>query len=131
MILSRALLARQLAETWRNLLRRARPASPAGMPDFLSLDGQPETRRLIRQVYQVFLGMMKTRGRPRQRGQTPAEYQRDVQAIAPAAHDAPGVVTDAYQQARYAAQEPSSATAATASRAWGEIEKSLKPKEAE
>lgn len=124
-ILSRGLLGAQLAGL-RNGLRRARGAAAPLLNPFLSLDGEAEPRRRIRAIYQAFLSAMQLGGHERQPGQTPAEYKETARTVLPDAAAALDTVTTAYEQARYAAQAPTTAAADRTDKAWSQIESTLK-----
>ncbi len=117
---TRGLLRRQLAELVRRRPRRARPAP------YLTLDGVEAVRALIRRLYQQLLAAARGRGWPRLRGQTPSAYARALAVQLPGAADALGVLTNAYQAARYAPQEPTPDDATRAQTAWEDIQAALK-----
>ncbi len=121
-ILTRDLLSRQLRDLLRNRLRRWRGQAAQTLSPFLSLDGEPETRRQIRQIYQSFLAAMSERGRPRGRGQTAAEYERTVQGDVAQEQAALAALTDGYVQARYAARPPQQGRVESVRQAWRRLQ---------
>ncbi|NJN82241.1 MAG: DUF4129 domain-containing protein [Caldilineaceae bacterium] len=90
-----------LLRGWLDRLRGGGVVSP-----FLSLDGETDSRRAIRQVYQDLLAATAGQGQPRERSQTPTHfgvelgrrYARHAQALV--------AITEAYLFARYAPEAP-------------------------
>ena len=125
-VLTASLLQSQLAELWAHL--RARFGPPPEEPDpFLSLEGESDTRRLIRSVYQRLLALAQIQSAPRLQGETPSRYGGRLA-------ERPGfdgalvqTITGAYDEARYGDLPPSEQTAAAAAEAWQEIEAALTP----
>lgn len=126
-ILTRDLLSRQLRDLLRNRLGRWRGRAAEALSPFLSLDGEPETRRQIRQIYQSFLAAMSVRGRQRARGQTPAEYERALQDDVAQEQAALAELTGGYVQARYAARPPQQGRAEAVRQAWQRLQTLLSP----
>ena len=123
-IYSGDLLQEQLSALWQSWLGRRRRPPPPQSP-YLALDGEPPTRRAIRAVYQALLAKASALGLPRQREQTPREYQLTLERHLPEAHDALSAITDSYLVARYAPEEPTSEQAEEARRAWGHLQNAL------
>ncbi|HEY63961.1 MAG TPA: DUF4129 domain-containing protein [Caldilineae bacterium] len=121
-ILSRELIWLQWGRLWRRWLRWLRRARRSVLSPFLSLDGEMHTRRSIRAIYQALLAAARDRGRPRQRGQTPIEYQRSLEAALPNPHDALSAITDGYVQARYGLEPPTLEQVEKALQAWARIQ---------
>lgn len=130
-VFSAQLLEEQLGSLWQNLRQRWGAASQ--MNPFLSLDGEISTRRQIRKAYQQMLRATLDAGSARTPSWTPREYAHHLQthsALTDAdAQFALQDLTEAYLQARYAAETPSSAAAEQAERASAQIETRLHPKE--
>jgi hypothetical protein len=125
LILSRDLLRRQLATLWRSWLNwLGRRSKPAFSP-FLSLEGEPLTRRAVRAVYQALLAAARERDLPRPRHETPIEYRRQLEAELPTGGDALGIITQEYVQARYDAAPPSVEQAKRALQAWEKLRTEL------
>lgn len=119
-ILSSDLLQDQLARLWNRLWGSGRKEGE--FDPFLSLDGENETRRSIRQVYQQLLSASGARGLARQKAQTPAEYQTHLAKQVQVASDPLERVTERYIHARYAPEPPDAASADEAQQAWQSIE---------
>ena len=125
-VLTASLLQSQLAELWARL--RAQFGPPPEEPDpFLSLEGESDTRRLIRSIYQRMLALAQIQSAPRLQGETPSRYGGRLA-------EQPGfdgalvqTITGAYDEARYGDLPPSEQTAAAAAEAWQEIEAALTP----
>ncbi len=115
-ILSHDLLADQLGQLWRGLLGRLRrPRAPGEV--FLSLEGEQPLRRVVRATYQSLLAVARQRGAPRQRSQTPAEYQHTLTGLAADTEDI-AILTRGYVKARYAPDPPTSEEADGVRAAW-------------
>ncbi|MCS7221344.1 MAG: DUF4129 domain-containing protein [Anaerolineae bacterium] len=125
LILSRDLLAAQLSRLWRHWLERWRRAPARVLNPFLSLEGEPDTRRAIRAIYQALLAMAGERGVPRARGQTPIEYRDTLVGLFPNAPGALDTVTDEYVQARYNPDVPTVEHAERARQSWEELRAAL------
>ncbi len=125
LILSRDLLQEQLSRLWRNWLQRLRRAPSVVFSPFLSLEGEPDTRRAIRAIYQALLAAAGERGLPRARGQTPIEYRNRLGELFPNAPGALDTVTDEYVQARYNPDVPTVEQAERARQAWEELQATL------
>jgi hypothetical protein len=128
-ILTRSLLSRQLRDLLRNRLRRFGDQGAGDVSPFFALDGEPETRRQIRQMYQAFLAMMKDHGHARERNQTPQEYQCMVHDDIAQEGAALSALTDAYVQARYAARPPERSRIEPVRQAWQRLQALLSPVE--
>jgi hypothetical protein len=125
LILSRNLLRRQLATLWRNWLNwLGRRSKPVFSP-FLSLEGEPLTRRAVRAVYQALLAVARERGLPRPRHETPIEYRRQLEAELSTGGDALGIIAEEYVQARYDSTPPSVEQAKRTLQAWEELRTEL------
>ncbi len=122
LILSAGLLRDQATTLWRRWLRRLRRSAPTRISPFLTLEGEPATRRAIRAAYQALLAAARARGYPRQREQTPTEYQRTLERTLPQAQEALSALTDRYVQARYGATLPTPEQADHARRAWEQLQ---------
>ncbi len=125
LILSRDLLAAQLSRLWRHWLERWRRAPAMALVPFLSLEGEPDTRRAIRAIYQALLATAGAWGLPRTRGQTPIEYRDTLGELFPNAPGALDTVTDEYVQARYNPDVPTVEQAERARQAWEELQAAL------
>jgi hypothetical protein len=125
LILSRDLLQEQLSRLWRNWLQRLRRAPALVLSPFLSLEGEPDTRRAIRAIYQALLAAAGERGVFRARGQTPIEYRETLSASLPNTQSALDTITDEYVQARYRSEPPTVEQAERAHQAWEEIQTGL------
>jgi hypothetical protein len=123
-IFSAELLQDQLAKLFRRWFgRRGADVS------FLSLEGEGESRRVIRTAYQNLLAAAGQIGQPRSRGQTPQVYNQQLTEQLPTA-DAPlRILAEAYQQARYAPTEPPNELAHRAQAAWSAVAEQLKEDE--
>jgi hypothetical protein len=128
-ILSRDLLQDQLSELWRSLLNRMGRQPKTPFEPFLSLEGEPETRRIIRSVYQALLASAHARGRPRPRSETPIEYRPKLEVEWPTSHEVLGVITDGYVEARYALEPPAAEQAQRVSQAWERLQQVLSPED--
>jgi hypothetical protein len=126
-ILTRDLLSRQLSGLLRGRLRRWQGRAAQAFSPFLALDGEQETRRQVRQIYQSFLAVMSERGRKRERSQTPAEFERTVQSDVAQEQAALAILTDSYVQARYAAHPPQRSRVEPVRQAWQRLHALLVP----
>jgi small-conductance mechanosensitive channel len=125
LILSRDLVADQLSRWWHRWLRRLRRASVTALSPFLPLEGEPDTRRAIRAIYQALLSTAGEQGVPRARGQTPIEYRDILGELFPNAPGALDTITDEYVQARYSPDVPTVEQAERARQAWEELQGAL------
>ncbi|MCD6290502.1 MAG: DUF4129 domain-containing protein [Anaerolineae bacterium] len=126
LILSRDLLQEQLASLWRSWASRFRRAPRAALSPFLSLEGEPEPRRVIRELYQALLAAAKEHGHPRRREQTPIEYQRALSDTVPGSDEPLNEMTTGYIQARYGSEPPTSEQVTRVRRAWERLRDLLK-----
>jgi hypothetical protein len=116
-ILSGDLLWAQL----RQLFRR-RPPAGVQQPPYLDLAGSPDDARLrVRRAYQGMLEWARSIRLPRAAGQTPGNYARLLAGAVPEAHDAIDILTQAYIQARYAAEAPAPEVARRAEGAMAQL----------
>ncbi|MCI0397713.1 MAG: DUF4129 domain-containing protein [Chloroflexi bacterium] len=122
MIFSRELLRAQLAQLWPGWLKGWRRADPAWISPFLSLAGESQTRRAIRERYQALLAAARQRGQPRARHQTPDEYEQTLAQALPGAPDALNVITGNYLQARYSREVPTPAQVEETGQAWERLQ---------
>ena len=126
-VLTASLLQSQLADLWARL--RSRFGPPPEEPDpFLSLEGESDTRRLIRAIYQQMLAFAQFRGIFRMQGETPTRYGGRLAGQPGFEESLVQTITGAYDEARYGDQPPSEQTAEGAAKAWQEIEDALTPK---
>jgi hypothetical protein len=114
------LLQAQLSDLMRDWMRRWR-AADRSTSLFLPLDGEMSSRRTIRRVYQSLLALAREQGRPRSRAETPSEYQHVLASVWSGQAASLKQITEAYVQARYAAEPPSMSEAEHVRRAWEEI----------
>jgi hypothetical protein len=121
-VLSRDLLQDQLSELWQSLLGRLRRRAGTRFDPFLSLEGEPQTRRIVRSVYQALLASAQERGQPRARSQTPIEYRRKLEEEWPVGHEELDTITGAYVRARYALAPPTLEQAQRVTRAWEQLQ---------
>lgn len=125
-VLTTSLLQSQLAELWARL--RSRFGPPPEEPDpFLSLEGESDTRRLIRLIYQRLLEAAQMRNAPRLQGETPNTYGGRLAARPGFEGGLVQTITDAYDEARYGDEPPSEKTASAAAEAWQEMVSDLTP----
>ncbi len=117
-VLSRDLLQLQLSELWNSVLSRLDRDSKEVIDPFLSLDGEDETRRTIREVYQALLASAQDRGVWRHRSSTPVEFRKELERLWPENGDQLTLITDGYVPARYAVQPPTMEQADRVRRAW-------------
>jgi len=129
-ILTTDLLQDQLAKLWQSLFgglgNRLATIGP-----YLSLEGEMDTRRIIRAAYQALLATTTAQGQTRARSQTPQEYQHQLANAMPPASDPLTRLTERYNQARYAAEPPSQQAAEEGQQAWAAVQAMLEPKEPE
>jgi hypothetical protein len=123
-IFSVDLLQAQLSDLMRDWMRRWRKDDTVTSP-FLLLDGEVSSRRIIRRVYQSLLALAREQGRPRPRAQTPSEYQDVLASAWPGQAASLKQITEAYVQARYAAEPPSLSEAEHVRRAWEGINQTV------
>jgi hypothetical protein len=119
-IFSTDLLQDQLSKLWQKWF--GRPAAEGG---FLSLEGEPESRRRIRQAYQELLAAATTLGQPRQQGQTPSEFRQQLAGPLANAGESLATMTEQYNLARYAPEPPSNEDATTVQQAWGAVQREV------
>lgn len=129
-VLTASLLQAQLAELWGRLRSRFGPA-PEEPDPFLTLEGETDTRRLIRAIYQCLLAAAHIRNAPRLQSETPSRYGGRLSGEPGFGGPPVRTITSAYTEARYGDEPPSQDTAAAAERAWQEIETALTPVETE
>lgn len=127
-ILSSDLLQDQLGKLWDRLFGRRRRAGE--IDPYLSLDGETDTRRTIRQLYQQLLSQAGQRGLARQPAQTPHEYRAKLGSELQTAIDPLARMTERYNHARYAPEPPDSEAARTTQQDWREIEEASFKQEA-
>lgn len=125
-LLSAELLQSQLGALWQKLLGRFRSGAHALAP-FLNLDGENETRRLIRSAYQGLLAAATLTGQSRPRAATPQEYQHDLTAHWHTSDDPLAVITAHYNHARYAPDPPSASAASAVQAAWATVQQQIEP----
>lgn len=120
-ILSAELLKDQLASLWRRwfggLAERLSP--------FLSLDGEAETRRIIRLSYQGLLAAATGFGQARLRGQTPTEFRLQLAEKLRDSVEPLTAMTERYNQARYAPDPPSVEDATATQQAWADVQRTM------
>lgn len=119
-ILSGDLLQDQLARLWQRLWG-SRSAEEAWDP-YLSLEGEVDSRRRIRALYQRLLSVSGRKGVTHQRGQTPREYQGALTSELRTLDDPLQQITEHYNHARYAPDPPAAERAAQAEAEWQSIE---------
>jgi hypothetical protein len=125
-LLSAELLQSQLGALWRKLLGRLRAGVDTLNP-FFNLDGESETRRLIRRAYQGILAAATQAGKSRPLPATPQEYQQDLTTLWQEKQTALAVITEQYNHARYAPDLPSADEAAQVQAAWAEVQRGSEP----
>jgi uncharacterized protein YjeT (DUF2065 family) len=128
-VFSSDLLKAQLSELWRNWLERFKRTPTSVFDPFLSLEGEPATRRAVRAIYQALLWATRERGLPRARSQTPLEYQHTLEEALPGAQDALSTLTDGYLRARYAPQPPQAEHVEGVRQAWDRLRTTLEAKD--
>lgn len=114
-ILSRQLLHDQLAPLWPGRGIGPRPLR------FLSLAGEPPTRRAIRALYRNLLTGTHKLGYGRARNETPTELADALAARWPAGAEDLASLTNRYLQARYDERPPTTAEADEARRRWTQL----------
>ena len=125
-VLTASLLQSQLADLWARL--RSRFGPPPEEPDpFLSLEGESDTRALIRLIYQGLLEAAQWRNSPRLQGETPRRFGGRLAKEPGFDGGLVQAITGAYDEARYGDVPPSEETASAASEAWQEIVTELTP----
>jgi hypothetical protein len=124
-ILTAGLLQDQLAKLWQKWFGRlAGQSSP-----FLSLDGETETRRTIRQAYQGLLARAAALGHGRLLGQTPSEFGVDLADRLTTAAEPLHLMADHYNLARYGPEPPSTEEAEAVRQAWAAVQQSAPDEE--
>ena len=118
------LLQAQLTDLWARLRSRFGPAAEEPDP-FLSLEGEIDTRRLIRSIYQRLLAVAQGRVAARLQAETPLRYGDRLSTHPDVDASLMQTITDAYVEARYGDEPPSQQTAEEVQRAWNEIESVL------
>jgi hypothetical protein len=126
LIFSRDLLQAQLAKGWPDWLQRLRGAPSALFSPFLSLAGEPDTRRTIREAYQSLLAATRRSGLARDPSRTPLEYRDKVAQTLPETNDALDILTERYIQARYDAEPPTVEAAEAAKQASQQLQVALR-----
>jgi hypothetical protein len=125
-ILSTDLLQDQLAKLWQKWF-----GGLGRWPRFLSLEGEAETRRIIRGAYQGLLAAATARGQSHRREQTPTEYQNELVTNLAESDEALAAMTRRYNQARYGPEPPSPGEASEAEQAWQAVQANLTRDESE
>ncbi len=115
-IFSSELLSDQAGNLLQNVLNRLRGVARAN--PFLPLDGEPDSRRAIRAVYQALLAGASQRGHPRRPSHTPVEYGSRLSREKALGEDDLATITSGYLAARYAPDAPSRAEAERVEAAW-------------
>ena len=123
-ILTANLLQAQLSELWARLRSRFGPA-PEEPDPYLPLDGEIDTRRLIRSIYQRLLAIAQTRAPARLQAETPFRYGSRLSGHADFDETLMQTITAAYTEARYGDEPPTLQTAEDVQRAWQQIESEL------
>ena len=126
LIFSRELLLAQLAQLWSSWLNPLGRQRPTPVDPFLSLAGEQDSRRLIRQAYQALLAAARERGLARERDQTPLEYRDELAQALPEESKVLAVITERYVQARYDLEPPTPEAAEQTRQAWRRIQAKLK-----
>jgi hypothetical protein len=116
-ILTADLLQEQLSGLWNRWFGRRRGAHEP----FMSLEGESGGRRQIRAIYQRLLADAATLGTARTPAETPDEYADHLQRARQTQAAALAALTDGYQQARYAPDEPDATQIAAVATAWEEL----------
>ena len=129
-VLTTGLLQAQLAELWSRLRSRFGPA-PEEPDPFLSLEGESDTRLLIRSIYRRLLAFAQIRNAARLQGETPNRFGGRLTGHPGFDDVLVQTITAAYSEARYGDEPPSQETAAAAEKAWLEIESALSIDESE
>lgn len=125
------LLQDQLAALWQSWMQRLSSLTVAVRSPFLSLEGELDTRRTIRAVYQNLLAQAGGLGLSRQRDQTPLEYQQHLTEQLAGTDDPMATITRGYVTARYASEPPDSEEAEGVIRAWESLHATLTAQEVE
>ena len=123
-VLTASLLQAQLAELWARLRSRFGPL-PEELDPYLPLEGEVDTRRLIRSIYQRLLTLAQTRAPARMQAETPFRYGDRLSGHPDFDESLVQTVTAAYTEARYGDEPPSQQTAEEVQRAWQQIEAEL------
>jgi hypothetical protein len=121
-VLSRELLQEQLSTLWRAFLGRMRRAPQAVFGPYLPLEGEPDSRRSIRAVYQALLAAAKARGLERERSHTPVIYAQELAGDWPEGREPLETITSGYVQARYGHQPPTAGQAEVVQTAWEQLQ---------
>ncbi|MDE0143584.1 MAG: DUF4129 domain-containing protein [Caldilineaceae bacterium] len=125
-VLTASLLQSQLADLWARL--RSRFGPPPEEPDpYLSLEGEVDTRRLIRLIYQRLLEAAQMHNVPRLQSETPSRFGGRLAGKPRFDEGLVQTITDAYGEARYGDEPPSEQTAAEADKAWRAMVSDLTP----
>ena len=125
-VLTANLLQSQLAELWARL--RSRFGPPPEEPDpFLSLEGESDTRQLIRLIFQRLLEAADWRNAARLQGETPRRFGGRLAEEPDFDGGLVQTITGAYDEARYGDEPPSEQTATAAAEAWQEMVSDLTP----
>jgi hypothetical protein len=101
-IFSKELLLSQLSQLWSQGQTQLPPLNSP----FLSLTGEPDSRRAIREIYQGLLAATQERGLPRLRHQTPTEYAHGLSLALRGSQAALETITTRYIHARYGSKPP-------------------------
>jgi hypothetical protein len=121
-VLSRELLQEQLAALWRGFFGRLRQAPQAVLGPYLPLEGETDSRRSIRAVYQALLAAAKARGHERERSHTPVVYAQELARDWPEGREPLETITSGYVQARYGRQPPTADRAEAVQAAWERLQ---------
>jgi hypothetical protein len=124
-VFSGELLLAQMLGAWPGWLQRLRSAAPALLSPFLSLSGESDTRRVIRQAYQSLLAAAGDRGLARRQNHTPLEYRDRLTHALPGEENHLAVMTGHYLQARYDKEPPPKEAADATRQAWQAVERAL------
>ena len=117
-VVSRDLLQSQLSELWRNLQGRFSRRAVVKARPFLSLAGEVDTRRSIREVYQALLLAAQAQGQSRSPSQTPHEFGPRLTESWATESEALAAITEGYVQARYAPAAPTPEQVHRVQQAW-------------
>jgi hypothetical protein len=121
-IFTRALFQDQLAALWRAWLARLQSLSPSPASPYLDLAGEHPNRRAIRALYQLLLASTASLGISRSHGQTPREYQAQLESALMLEAASLEMLTDGYEDARYGQSAPTGADVEAARAAWSRLE---------
>jgi hypothetical protein len=124
-LVSRDLIQSQISEAWRGLVSRFSRGRREEPQPFLSLAGEVDARRVVREVYQSMLAVAKEHGRPRPPSQTPNEFAAALAELWAADSHTLDAITDGYVQARYASDPPSLEQAHLVLQAWRRIRSAI------